>query len=483
MERIESIRKVGENQPYFDFTVPIAKHYLAEGIWHHNTAKTCSILALLVEIARQYPGSRIALIRKYRADLTKSLLPTLEEEVFPMFGMTTPPGGFLDRKSRAEYNLGGSKIVPFGLDSDGAGSLLSTAWTMAYPAEATEIPFSLLTKLDGAMRWTKSARQPTLPERSQVIVDCNPVDPQHPLNLRAEDCPDSLRKVNTRAEYERLQQYNMRRAADPVRRWKRIVTKIQDNPGYWDMGAWDYTPQGRIYVKERLGGYVGHVKARWVDGLWKSSSGTVFPEYDPDLHDIEDFEPPRDWPVIVCWDPGFGTTAIVWMCVTPDGGVIAFDEIYEGGKSVAQHSEEIKNRNMKHGRNVLRYYGDPNEFLSNKSTGVSCARQARAAGLRVAEWPKQQGAGFDAGVDMVRQALINTTKEPRVAPYFLVCKRCTGLRSNFSSWGFKKKHGEVLEGADRYEAGNDHGIDCVRGGMGTGFLQRAYERMGMEEVA
>lgn len=390
-----------------------------------------------------------------------------------MFGMTIPPGGFLARQSRTEYVIGKSRMVPIGLDSDGAGSLLSTAWTFAYAAEATEIPFKLLTKLDGAMRWTKTESHPQLPERSQIIADANPADPEHPLNLRAEDCPDSLRKVETKADYDRLQEYNCRRAADPVKRWKRIVTKIQDNPRFWDRGKWCLTPGGEIYMKERMGGYTGYMKARWVDGLWKAPSGVVFPEYDPDVHDCEDFEPPHEWPIVEGCDPGYGTTAWEWAALSPDGGIYFFDEIYEGGKAFTVHCEEAKLRNEKNGRNIVRSFGDPNEAFSNTSQGFSCSSQAAKLGIRMVPWPADKGADFVAGVENFRNFLLGSKV---VAPHYIrICKRCRGLRSNLSSWSFaKNRSGEVPEGAERFEKGNDHGIDVCRGILQSGFLQKLH---------
>lgn len=439
-----------------------------------GTGKTVAILTMLVELARQHPGCRIALIRRYRADLTKSVLPSLEEEVFPTFGMTTPPGGFLQRSNRAEYLIGdpASRIVPIGLDSDGAGSLLSTAWSFAYAAEATEIPYELLIKLDGAMRWTRSPTRPTLPPRAQIIVDCNPTNPDHPLNLRAEDCADSLRMVRNRADYDRLQEYNNRRAVDPVKRWKRIITRIQDNPGFWDFAKWEYTPAGATYMNERMAGYTGYIKARWVDGLWKQPAGVVFPEYDSDIHIIPDFEPLADWPIVVAADPGFGTTCFLWITIAPDNSMLVFDEIYGGGKAFRLHCIEALKRNADKGRNVLRWLGDPNEIMSDRAQGVSCAAQARELGIRFLKWPADKGSAFDAGVEAVRNAL---NAKPGNGMYLRICRRCKGLQSNFGSWSFKKnRSGEVAEGADKYTEQDDHALDPLRGTIQSRFLQKMH---------
>lgn len=453
-----------------------------------GSGKTVAILCRLVSLALEHPGCRIVLVRRYRADLTESVLPTLEEEVFPMFGMTTPPGGWLDRSSRRHYAIGvpgnvKSRIVPIGLDSEQAGSLLSTAWTFAYANEANQIPYKLLLKIDGAMRWIKSPTQPQLPDRPQIFVDLNPVAPMHPLNLRAEECPAHLRTVKTREDYERLLEYNLTPAKDPVHRWKRVVCRIQDNPGYWDMDTWQLTPTGRIYLEERLGGYTGTTKKRWVDGEWAGDEGTVFPEWDETIHVVDDFDPPPDWPQITAWDPGYGTTCISFLTIADDGGIYVFDEIYERGHDVAWYCELLAKKKRDQGLNVLRDFADPNEAFSPRSQGESVAKQALEQGefaVRLEGWPADKLRAFDAGVELLRTLLLNARRAGNPGfsgNYLKVCKRCKGARENYSSWKYKSgiaPEGEAPEGAEKYEQANDHAIDTHRGAATSRFLQRRW---------
>ena len=57
----------------------------------------------------------------------------------------------------------------------------------------------------------------------------------------------------------------------------------------------------------------------WLDGLWAIAEGAVFEEdFDANVHVIDDFEPPSDWPIITCYDPGYDTTAVEWMAGAPD---------------------------------------------------------------------------------------------------------------------------------------------------------------------
>lgn len=458
MDRIVSIAVSQDLMPFYDLTVKRAHHYIANGILHHNTAKTTNILVELMLRGIEYPGSRILLSRMTRTDLSKTILVTLEEQVFPMFDMKVP--GKQSRTYRTEYQMpNGTVIVP--VSGEDPARLLSSEWTFAYIAEAIEWPFETILKMAASMRYLYApGRRERLPDWSQIIVDTNPGGPIHPLNLKAEEIDPKLRRVTTEAEYWKLQQHNFRRVKDPAERWKRIVTKHHDNAGYWSFSKWDWTPLGKKYVTEILSVYDGFQKQRWVDGDWVQESGAVFPNWNESIHLCDDFEPPDSWQQVLGYDPGFGTTAVLWLARSPDMGIHVIDEIYEGGKTVEEHCKEILKRGK--WRNVSKNLGDPNEMFSSRAQGVSCANQARQLGLRFVPWPADKGASFDAGVDRVRSLLHATIKGQK--PYLKVCRRCKGLRANMSTWSFKKtRGGEPLIGADKYEDGNDHAIDVLRG--------------------
>src|SRR5690349_14139582 len=108
-------------------------HYpkvLVEG--PRGTSKSRSILAYFLAKLLEYPGARLLVCRRYRAELTKTILTTLEDEVFPAFGIPVPGGAH--RSGRSEYLLpNGSVIWPAGID-DGMG-VLSMGITFAYAAE------------------------------------------------------------------------------------------------------------------------------------------------------------------------------------------------------------------------------------------------------------------------------------------------------------------------------------------------------------
>jgi phage terminase large subunit len=437
----------------------------------------------------------VLICREVKGSLAESVLKTFEDDVLGdrLFGF-----GDASRTNRHSYEYAnGSAIVIGGLDKP--EKLYSTEWDFVYLAEAIEMTKDAYERFGRAM---SGNHVPLLDKagnviygsdgkplnRTQIILDTNPADPGHWLNQAATEVPEDIKQLNPLKfeDYRKLQEWNVRRPVvrlddepDPAKPMPihRMMSRHPDNPRFWDIRTWQWTPAGKAVVLRELAGMTGHRRARLFEGRWVAAEGAVFPEFQRHIHVCKAFEPPAEWPSILLYDPGYSITAVLWMCLSPDGGLFIYDEIYEGGKSMEKHCEEIKRRNELHGRNVLRYFGDPNEMFSSRAQGPSCAEQARKYDLRFVPWPADKGSAFDAGVEGLRHVLANSEKNPKEPFYLMVCDNCTGVIGNFESWSFAKNaKGEFIVGADKYEKGNDHGIDCARGGVQSKFLQNIFNR-------
>lgn len=444
-----------------------------------GTAKSRSILAINVLRLLKYPGSRLLLCRRTRVDLGKTILATLEDQVFPSLGMAVPGGAH--RENRSEYALpNGSRILPVGID-EGA-KLYSAEATFAYVAEAIELTEKQVTDVAGCMRWLKSPERPTLCEWSQITVDANPGAPGHWVNKKAEDVDNRLRFVTSPEDYDRLQAHNAKPAADPIHRWKRIITKHQDNPGYWDHDAWGYTPLGQKYVGETLETYTGFQRERWLNGLWKSADGSVFPEFEEEKHVVTPFQIPSSWPLFVGWDPGYDhPTAILWIAVAPTGRYYVVDEIYEGGKSVEQHVHSVKahNREKWAGRTVHGYYGDPQHAFSQTAQAIEpiSAQFRKAMGTGMIPWPRSTDK--EAMVNAVRRRL-NSHGAGADLLDLRVFRTCPNTINEFQSWSYKRTaKGEVPHGDDQFEDANNHALDVV---LGMVAMNLRYDRQGVRVI-
>jgi phage terminase large subunit len=115
---------------YYDLHVPGAEHYLAEGIWHHNTGKTFGCLWRLHLAALKYPGMRALMVRKTQEDLTASAVVTYRERVLASGEWGVVPFGGSKFKPAAFGYPNGSQILVGGLDK--ADKVMSRDYDLVY---------------------------------------------------------------------------------------------------------------------------------------------------------------------------------------------------------------------------------------------------------------------------------------------------------------------------------------------------------------
>lgn len=432
---------------------------LLEG--RRGTGKTRAILTYLVIQALRYPGSRWLLSRSTRALLGRTVLKTLYEQVLPLFGIPLPAAG---PANVSEIPIGnGSAFVAEGMNELNRSQ--SAEYAGGYVAEVGEIEQQdTVLGLTGAMRQVV----PGLPFH-QVICDVNPVYPGHWANRIAEPAGDELRAIASKADYLRTLAHN--RAPAKAGFWKRIITSHADNPGYFDPVAWAWTPVGKEYV-EGLGELRGYMRARWLDGLWVAAEGTIFPEFSTSLHVVQPFPIPDDWPAWTFWDPGADhPTAIPWIARAPNGCLYVFDEIYQGGRSVAQHCAEIRSRETARADagwplNIHGRYADPQYAFSRTAFSVkTIAEQAAECGIRLEPWPR---TGDSANELQMIEAVRGLLAAGRIKTF----ATCQHTVDEWQSWRWKRKaDGSRGDGADEPEDRNNDLMDCIKGAV----AQRIHE--------
>ncbi len=429
-----------------------------------GTGKTRAILTWMALQAKLYAVSRWLIVRSTRTRLTDSAIATFVDQVCPLLGLPAPT---CQRSQVTTYVFPNkSEFIFQALDDPERQQSLECCGV--YVVEGVELTnLETITALAGCMRQVVT---PPIPQY-QCIVDCNPGAPGHFLNKVAEPVGDELRIVATREQYNAVVAHNQRPAAEG--KWKRIITHHVDNPAYFDVVAWDWTDLGRKYLKT-LENITGYLRQRWLYGLWSAAEGAVFPEFAEAIHVVDNFDPPADWPWFVGWDPGFAhPTGIPWVCVSPIGDIFVGDEIYEGGKSIAQHAETCLKKVS--GRTVMRWFGDPHEFFSRRAQGESCAAQAKKAGLPTfMPWAAQEKqAMVNAYRQLIQNSVTLAQTGRRVGVCLYVMRRCVNTIMEHQSWAFKKNaKGELTPGDDAYEDANNHLVgDPLVGMVATGMLK------------
>lgn len=295
MSSIEYVR----TDEYFDLHVPIAEHYLAEGIWHHNTGKSRGNLEYLNYWASEYPGCRLLMARKTRRSLTESTMVTLEQKVLH------PAQGVRFKASMQQYQYpNGSIIAVGGLDK--ASKIMSSEWDIIYIPEATELSEDDWESCSIRLRNGKVPIQ-------QLIGDCNPGPANHWLKQRANE--GALRMLETRHE---------------------------DNPLLFDRNG-QMTPEGERYLS-KLDRLTGVRYARYRKGLWVSAEGMVYEDsYDPARNIINRMPIPPEWPRYLAIDFGFTNPFVcLWAAQDPDGRLYIYRQIYKTKTLVEDHAREIR---------------------------------------------------------------------------------------------------------------------------------------------
>lgn len=272
-----------------------------------GTGKSRACLEKLHLMALKNPGMRGLIVRKTLISLGTTALVTYEKqvaaealdaEIVAWFGGST-------REPAAYRYTNGSTIVVGGLDNP--TKIMSSEYDVIYVQEAIELTIDDWEALTTRLRNGVVSFQ-------QLMADTNPSTPIHWLKLRCDE--GKTRELESRHE---------------------------DNPRLFDLidGVHVLTAEGRDYL-ERLDALTGPRHARLRRGLWVSSEGAVYEEYDPAVHLIDRFDIPNDW--VRYWGIDFGFTnpfVCQWWAEDPDGRLYLYREIYHTKKTVDVHAADM----------------------------------------------------------------------------------------------------------------------------------------------
>lgn len=427
-----------------------------------GTLKTISILDILMARAQAYPGLRWYIWRSSRALLSTTILPSFEQYVIPRWagvaGMRLMNPGARPTQ-RSEYVFeNGSVFLPIGMDDELRGT--SAEGAGGYLAEAIELEESRQAEVLAGMM-----RQPGIPFH-QILVDVNPGAPGHWANHRTEPASDDLRAIEFRVDqlpqdrrfcevYRAIQRHNNAPAAEPAKRWKRIITTLCDNPFFFDLANWALLPAGLEYLKN-LQNLTGHTFLRWVRGLWAAATGTVFPEFSTARNVIRPFAIPEGWPTWCMIDPGYNhPCGVTWETLAPNGKKYTFDEIKGSGIDLDDLVERIRRKAilLTHG-----YFLDPRGASQHTqvANGKSFQELLAARGIVGNFWPAVAGRQLEASVEAHRQAVKRGE--------YVVFETCPETIGEHQNWKYKSVKGGVLPVGD--DAFEDKNNDCLDGIMG-----------------
>lgn len=230
---------------FYDLHVPGEEHYLADGLWSHNTGKSINVGKFLWSFMDRWPNAKILVLRKTRVSLNESWLDTFESEVLHP---GHPSIGEKGREHRTKYvHPNGAVMVLGGMDQ--GRRLFSTQYHIIFVNEMTE-----LTEVEW-MSLHRALRRPGGPGWHLLLGDANPDAEFHWAHRRF---PDPMPR-------------GKRRARQAGR--ERILSFHKDNP----VITADYIDR----LDNQL---VGHMHDRLFKGWWRTASGLVYGMYNSFVH-------------------------------------------------------------------------------------------------------------------------------------------------------------------------------------------------------
>lgn len=96
--------------------------------------------------------------------------------------------------------------------------------------------------------------------------------------------------------------------------------------------------------EQNLIGKAAHIVKAYLDGDWYFTQGSFFGEdFDPAIHVINVWSPPKDWPAFRAMDWGFKSPGVVgWYAMDSDENLYKFYEFKFQGRTDSQVAEDIK---------------------------------------------------------------------------------------------------------------------------------------------
>lgn len=92
-----------------------------------------------------------------------------------------------------------------------------------------------------------------------------------------------------------------------------------------------------------------HRRRAWLEGDWDVFQGQFFDGWDPSVHVVEHFDPPKDWPRFRAMDWGYARPySIGWYALMPSGALYRYRELYgtngEPNVGSRETAEEVARR-------------------------------------------------------------------------------------------------------------------------------------------
>tara|TARA_R100001594_G_scaffold135174_1_gene176733 strand:+ start:1065 stop:2567 length:1503 start_codon:yes stop_codon:yes gene_type:complete len=194
-----------------------------------------------------------------------------------------------------------------------------------------------------------------------------------------------------------------------------------------------------------------------LDGNWDVSEGAAFPEFNREIHVIEQEEIPKNWVKFRACDYGYGSySAVLWFTVAPTEQLIVYRELYVSkvlAKDLANMILEVEENDGTIRMGIL----DSSCWHKRGDTGPSIAETMILEGCRWKPSDRSGGSRIAGKNEIHRRLKIDEfTNEPNL----LITDNCTNLIAQLPVIPLDKNNPEDIN-----TKSEDHLYDALRYGI------------------
>jgi len=230
----------------------------------------------------------------------------------------------------------------------------------------------------------------------------------------------------------------------------------------WDITANPTYPKEEFELAKKMYGAESPEFKEQYLGEWVFYTGLVYPMFNKDLHVIEPFKIPDNWPRYRAIDFGARDPFVcLWAAVGPEREIYFYREYYEKNPSIAtpQHVEKIKQ--LTGNESISNTVADPsgaqlrNDLIYHGLSPVKAGDNDRTLGRRrVMEYMTPNTDGVPPWNKRDKRS--SRDKWPRMYIFNTLQETVNELK--FYRW----KESRQIEGDKERTEGSDHGVDCLR---------------------
>jgi len=411
------------------------------------------------ELSLKYPGHRTLLIRTALPELRRSLIIRSQVRYAQLN---------VDAQLRSIDNVkawwyGNGSVVEYGFcarDED-VGQYMSAEYDFIGFDEATQFtPYQML-MISGRLR--TSRKMTNLGVRTHVLFATNPGDRGHTFLYRmlvqptqhgrfavvydvreGFENPDIVRRVELPDDNTELAKLEIPHDPNDHLVVAFVPSTVDDNPHI------DPTYRKHLSMLPET------ERKQKLLGDWDTFTGQYFTEFRRDLHVVEPFEIPAEWPRYRGID--FGTAnpyCCLWGAWDPATGTCyVYREAYQRNLTVAQQAAQVKEMSkMSNGRfeNVTATAIDPSTYSNTSGMGTTVAGVYNSLGVHVTRAKNARVSGWQNVRRYLQPAPISG--EPKLK----VFSTCENLLRTLPAMRHAKIQVEDIDTDDE-----DHAVDALR---------------------